>query len=628
MKNKKDNLYPVTPSLKRGAEIIAGIAKTLSSSPGVYRMIDADGNLLYVGKAKNLKRRVGSYSRPEKLAVRIKRMIATTQSMEIVETHTEVDALLLESNLIKKLKPRYNVMLRDDKSFPHILLTSNNDWPQLIKHRGRRASEGEYFGPFASVGAVNKTLAALQRAFPLRNCTDNMFANRNRPCLQFQIKRCSAPCVDRINSRDYHVIVDEARDFLTGKSRNLQKGFLARMETAAENMDYETAAIFRDRIRALTQIQAHQDINVQSIGNTDIIAVFGTKGLVCIQVFFFRNGQNLGNRSYFPSRASGLPLPHVLASFIGQFYTDKIPPRVVLVNEVLPESNLIADALSQRANHKVKINKPSRGPKHVLVNHVFANAKEALARRMAESGTQRRLLEGLADVLKLASLPERVEIYDNSHISGTKAVGGMVVAGSNGFLKQAYRKFNIRNKNLAPGDDYGMMREVFTRRFRRALQEDPDRESGNWPDLVLIDGGQGHLTAVTEVMSELAVGDIPVVAIAKGPERDAGRERFFMEGRLSFMLKPDDPVLYFLQRLRDEAHRFAIGSHRARRKKVIGESPLDGIYGVGAKRKQALLHHFGSARGVGDAGLADLEAVYGISMPLAQKIYNHFHIED
>ena len=628
MKNKKDNLYPITPSLKRGAEIIAGIVKTLSSSPGVYRMIDDDGNLLYVGKAKNLKRRVASYSRPAKLPVRIRRMIAATRSMEIVETHTEVDALLLESNLIKKLKPRYNVMLRDDKSFPHILLTSNNDWPQLIKHRGRRASEGEYFGPFASVGAVNKTLAALQRAFPLRNCTDNMFANRNRPCLQFQIKRCSAPCVDRINSKDYHIIVDEARDFLIGKNRNLQKGFLARMETAAENMDYETAAIFRDRIRALTQIQAHQDINVQSLGNTDIIAIFGTKGLVCIQVFFFRNGQNLGNRSYFPARASGLPLPDVLATFIGQFYTDKIPPRVILVNEVLPESNLIAAALSQRANHKVKINKPSRGPKRVLVNHVFANAKEALARRMAESGTQRRLLEGLADALKLGSLPERVEIYDNSHISGTKAVGGMVVAGSNGFLKQAYRKFNIRNKNLAPGDDYGMMREVFTRRFRRALQEDPDRESGNWPDLVLIDGGQGHLTAVTEVMSELAVGDIPVVAIAKGPERDAGRERFFMEGRRSFMLKPDDPVLYFLQRLRDEAHRFAIGSHRARRKKVIGESPLDGIYGVGAKRKQALLHHFGSARGVGDAGLADLEAVYGISMPLAQKIYDHFHIED
>ena len=627
MKNKKENTYPITPSLKRGTEIIAGIVKTLSSSPGVYRMIDDDGNPLYVGKAKNLKRRVANYSRPAKLAIRLKRMIAATRSMEIVETHTEVDALLLESNLIKKLKPRYNVMLRDDKSFPHILLTSNNDWPQLIKHRGKRAGEGEYFGPFASAGAVNKTLAALQRAFPLRNCSDNMFANRNRPCLQFQIKRCSAPCVDRISSKDYSTIVDEARDFLTGKNRNLQKGFLARMEKAVRNMEYETAAIFRDRIKALTQIQAHQDINVQSLGNADIIAVFGSKGLVCIQVFFFRNGQNLGNRSYFPARAGGFRLAEVLAAFLGQFYTDKTPPQVILVNETLPESNLIADALSIRANRKVTINKPSRGPKRVLVDHVFANAKEALARRMAESGTQRRLLEGLADTLKLGSLPKRVEIYDNSHISGTKAVGGMVVAGPDGFLKQAYRKFNIKNKNLAPGDDYGMMREVFTRRFHRALQEDPDRESGNWPDLVLIDGGQGHLTAVGEVMSELAVSDIPVVAIAKGPERDAGRERFFMEGRRSFMLKPNDPILYFLQRLRDEAHRFAIGSHRALRKKVIGESPLDGIPGVGANRKQALLHHFGSARGVGGAGISDLEGVYGISSPLAKKIYDHFHPE-
>lgn len=627
MINKTENSYPITPSLKRGTEIIAGVVKTLTSSPGVYRMIDDDGNPLYVGKAKNLKRRVANYSRPAKLAVRLKRMIAATRSMEIVETHTEVDALLLESNLIKRLKPRYNVMLRDDKSFPHILLTSDNDWPQLIKHRGRRASEGEYFGPFASAGAVNKTLAALQRAFPLRNCSDNMFANRNRPCLQFQIKRCSAPCVDRISSKDYSIIVDEARDFLTGKNRNLQKGFLARMEKAAGNMEYETAAIFRDRIRALTQIQAHQDINVQSLGNTDIIAAFGSKGFVCIQVFFFRNGQNLGNRSYFPTRAGGLPLAEVLAAFVGQFYTDKIPPQFVLVNEVMPESSLIADALSIRANHKVTINKPSRGPKRVLVDHVFANAREALARRIAESSTQRRLLEGLAKTLKLDSLPKRVEIYDNSHISGTKAVGGMVVAGTDGLLKQAYRKFNIKNQNLEPGDDYGMMREVFTRRFRRALQEDPDRQSANWPDLVLIDGGQGHLTVVSEVMAELAVDDIPVVAIAKGPERDAGREKFFMKGRRSFMLKPNDPVLYFLQRLRDEAHRFAIGSHRARRKKIIGESPLDGIAGVGANRKQALLHHFGSARGVGDAGISDLEGVYGISSPLAKKIYDHFHPE-
>ena len=627
MINKTENSYPITPSLKRGTKIISDVVKTLTSSPGVYRMIDDDGNPLYVGKAKNLKRRVANYSRPAKLAIRLKRMIAATRSMEIVETHTEVDALLLESNLIKKLKPRYNVMLRDDKSFPHILLTSNNDWPQLIKHRGKRAGEGEYFGPFASAGAVNKTLAALQRAFPLRNCSDNMFANRNRPCLQYQIKRCSAPCVDRISSKDYNIIVDEARDFLTGKNRNLQKGFLARMEKAVRNMEYETAAIFRDRIKALTQIQAHQDINVQSLGNADIIAVFGSKGLVCIQVFFFRNGQNLGNRSYFPARAGGLRLAEVLAAFLGQFYTDKTPPQVVLVNETLPESGLIADALSIRANRKVTINKPSRGPKRVLVDHVFANAKEALARRMAESGTQRRLLEGLADTLKLGSLPKRVEIYDNSHISGTKAVGGMVVAGTDGLLKQAYRKFNIKNQNLAPGDDYGMMREVFTRRFQRALQEDPDRQSGNWPDLVLIDGGQGHLTVVSEVMAELTIGDIPVVAIAKGTERDAGRERFFMEGRRSFMLKPNEPVLYFLQRLRDEAHRFAIGSHRALRKKVIGESPLNGIPGVGAKRKQALLHHFGSARGVGGAGISDLEGVYGISSPLAKKIYDHFHPE-
>ena len=627
MINKTENSYPITPSLKRGTKIISDVVKTLTSSPGVYRMIDDDGNPLYVGKAKNLKRRVANYSRPAKLAIRLKRMIAATRSMEIVETHTEVDALLLESNLIKKLKPRYNVMLRDDKSFPHILLTSNNDWPQLIKHRGKRSGEGEFFGPFASAGAVNKTLAALQRAFPLRNCSDNMFANRNRPCLQYQIKRCSAPCVDRISSKDYSIIVDEARDFLTGKNRDLQKGFLARMEKAVTNMEYETAAIFRDRIKALTQIQAHQDINVQSLGNADIIAVFGSKGLVCIQVFFFRNGQNLGNRSYFPARAGGLRLAEVLAAFLGQFYTDKTPPQVVLVNETLPESDLIADALSIRANRKVTINKPSRGPKRVLVDHVFANAKEALARRMAESGTQRRLLEGLADTLKLGSLPKRVEIYDNSHISGTKAVGGMVVAGTDGLLKQAYRKFNIKNQNLAPGDDYGMMREVFTRRFRRALQEDPDRQSGNWPDLVLIDGGQGHLTVVSEVMAELAIDDIPVVAIAKGTKRDAGRERFFMEGRRSFMLKPNDPVLYFLQRLRDEAHRFAIGSHRALRKKVIGESPLDGIPGVGANRKQALLHHFGSARGVGGAGISDLEGVYGISSPLAKKIYDHFHPE-
>lgn len=625
MTAETDNAVALAPSLKRGADIIAGVVKTLTGSPGVYRMIDEEGNPLYVGKAKNLKRRVVTYARPAKLPVRLQRMIAATHTMEIVETHTEVEALLLESNLIKKLKPRYNVLLRDDKSFPYILLTTKSDWPQLIKHRGSRSRDGEYFGPFASAGAVNRTLAALQRAFPLRNCSDNIFAGRTRPCLQYQIKRCTAPCVDRISQDDYGAIVDEARDFLTGDSRNLQKGLLSRMEQAAADMDYETAAIFRDRVKALTQIQARQDINVQSVGNADIIAAHEGSGLVCIQVFFFRNGQNFGNRTYFPTRATGLPIADVLASFLGQFYSDKTPPPTILVNETPPERDLIAYALSVRADRKVTLSKPSRGSKRTLVEHAYSNAREALARRLAESGTQRRLLEGLADAFNLDSAPQRIEVYDNSHISGTNAVGGMIVAGPDGLMKSAYRKFNIKDQNLEPGDDYGMMQEVMTRRFQRAQREDPDRQSGTWPDLVLIDGGQGHLKAVCEVMAELAIDDVPVVAIAKGPDRDAGRERFFMSDKPSFMLKPNDPVLYFLQRLRDEAHRFAIGSHRARRKKAIGDSPLDEIAGIGASRKKALLHHFGSARSVGDAGVADLEAVNGISGPMAKKIYDHFH---
>ncbi len=625
MTEKTDTGIALTPSLKRGVDIIGGVVRTLTGSAGVYRMIDEDGNPLYVGKAKNLKRRVVTYSRPDKLPVRLQRMVAATRTMEIIKTHTEVEALLLESNLIKKLKPRYNVMLRDDKSFPYILLTTGTDWPQLIKHRGSRSRDGEYFGPFASAGAVNRTLAALQRAFPLRNCSDNIFAGRTRPCLQYQIKRCTAPCVDRISREDYSAIVDEARDFLTGDSRNLQKGLLSRMEKAAADMEYETAAIFRDRIKALTQIQARQDINVQSVGDADIIAAYAASGLVCIQVFFFRNGQNFGNRTYFPTRASGIPIAEVLAAFLGQFYADKTPPPTVLVNETPPERDLISNALSVRADRKVTLSKPSRGSKRTLVDHALTNAREALARRLAESGTQRRLLGGLADALNLDAPPQRIEVYDNSHISGSKAVGGMIVAGPEGLMKQAYRKFNIKDQTLEPGDDYGMMQEVLTRRFQRAQREDPDRQSGNWPDLVLIDGGQGHLKAVCEVMEELAIDDVPVVAIAKGPDRDAGRERFFIQDKPSFMLKPNDPVLYFLQRLRDEAHRFAIGSHRARRKKSIGESPLDEIAGVGANRKRALLHHFGSARSVSDAGVADLEAVNGISSPMAKKIYDHFH---
>lgn len=613
------------PSLIRGVEAISAALKTLSGKPGVYRMIDADGRPLYVGKAKNLKKRVTAYTRPSRLPVRIQRMIAATASVEVINTHTEVEALLLESNLIKKLKPRYNILLRDDKSFPHILLTSRSDWPQLIKHRGARTNPGEYFGPFASAGAVNRTLAALQRAFPLRNCSDSIFTSRTRPCLQYQIKRCTAPCVGRIGREEYAAIVDEARDFLTGHSRDIQQSLSDRMQKASDALAYETAAIFRDRIKALTQIQAHQDVNIAKLGDADVIAVADGGGTTCIQVFFYRTGQNFGNRTYFPRRVAGLPNDQVLASFLGQFYADKEPPPLVLISENVPDQQLIEDALAVRAERKVAVSRPVRGVKRQLIDRALANSREALARRLAESATQRQLLEGLAETFSLDGPPARIEIYDNSHISGSKAVGAMVVAGGEGFIKAAYRKFNIRDNNLAPGDDYGMMREVINRRFRRALQEDPDRQSGNWPDLLLIDGGAGQLRAVRGVLEELAIDDIAVVAISKGPDRDAGRERFHMEARPSFMMKPNDPVLYYLQRLRDEAHRFAIGSHRTRRSQSISQSPLDEIPGIGGARKRALLHHFGSGRAVSEAGLRDLEAVNGISRPLAKKIYDHFN---
>ena len=618
---------PATPSLVRGVAAIAAALKTLTGSPGVYRMIDADDHLLYVGKAKNLKKRVAAYTRPNQLPIRIQRMIAATVSVEFINTHTEVEALLLESNLIKKLKPRYNILLRDDKSFPYILLTGGSDWPQLIKHRGARSRPGEYFGPFASAGAVNRTLAALQRAFPLRNCSDSIFQTRTRPCLQYQIKRCTAPCVDRISRDDYAAIVDEARDFLTGHSRNMQQTLSDRMQKASDMMAYETAAIFRDRIKAMTQIQAHQDVNVAKLGDADVIVIADAGGTKCVQVFFYRAGQNFGNRTYFPGRTAGLPNDQVLASFLGQFYADKEPPPLLLVSENVPDKMLIENALAVRANRKVAVSRPVRGIKKKLIDHALGNAREALARHLAESAAQRRLLEGVAETFGLDGSPARIEIYDNSHISGTKAVGGMVVAGPEGFVKAAYRKFNIRDKDLTPGDDFGMMREVMTRRFRRALQEDPGRQSGTWPDLLLIDGGKGQLSAVSAVLEELAVDDVPVVAISKGPDRDAGREQFHMNGRLSFIMKPNDPVLYYLQRLRDEAHRFAIGSHRTRRSQSISQSPLDEIPGIGGVRKRALLHHFGSSRAVGEAGLADLETVTGISQPLAKKIYDHFNAD-
>lgn len=599
--------------------------RTMPERPGVYRMLDTRGDALYVGKARDLKKRVASYTRLERLPARLRRMVTETAQMEVVVTHTEVEALLLESNLIKRLKPRYNILLRDDKSFPHILITGDHEWPQLVKHRGARNRKGEYFGPFASAGAVNEALSHLQRAFLLRSCSDSVFASRSRPCLLYQIKRCSAPCVDRISHEDYMALVAEARAFLSGQSQIIQRELSRRMEEAAERLDYEVAAVYRDRIRALARIQAQQDINLRTTDDADVIALHQAGGQACIQVFFFRSGCNYGNRAYFPAHGGEESPGDVLAAFIGQFYDDRPPPRQVLTSHPVTRQALLAEALAVKAGGKVEIRMPQRGDRRKLVEHALANAREALARRLAESASQRRLLEGVAQVFGLPAAPERIEVYDNSHISGSNAVGGMIVAGPEGLMKNAYRKFNIRTAELEPGDDYGMMREVLTRRFRRAVKEDPDRAGGNWPDLVLIDGGAGQLKVALEVMADLGLDDVPVVGISKGPERNAGREKLHLPGRPPFMLPPRDPVLYFLQRLRDEAHRFAIGTHRARRSKGLGTSLLDEVPGIGPRRKKALLHHFGSAREVANAGLADLQAVEGISRAIAKKVYDHFH---
>jgi len=615
-----------------GVSVIKNVLKMLDSSPGVYRMINAAGDVLYVGKAKNLKRRVTNYTQPDRLSSRIARVVAATASMDVVTTHTEAEALLLESNLIKKLKPRYNVLLRDDKSFPYILITGETEWPRITKYRGAQTQPGEYFGPFASAGAVNHTLATLERAFPLRSCSDSVFASRTRPCLQFQIKRCSAPCVGRIAKPSYDAVVDQARQFLSGRSQEIQQGLSSEMSAAAETLDYEGAAVLRDRIRALTQIQSRQDINVQGLGEADVLAVHLDGGQCCIQVFFFRAGQNLGNRSYFPSQTANLTAPDILEAFMGQFYANHPPPKLVLTSQDLPNGALMAEALSMRAGRRVALGTPNRGSKRKLIDHALANAAQALARRMAESATQRKLLEGVGDVFGLDGTPERIEVYDNSHISGAHAIGAMIVAGPDGLMKNAWRKFNIRTvaptghtENSQGGDDYAMMREVLTRRFARALKEDPERSKGQWPDLVLIDGGAGQLKIACEVFADLGVTDVGLAGVAKGPDRNAGRERFFMPGREPFSLEPNDPVLYFLQRLRDEAHRFAIGGHRAKRSAAIGRSQLDEVAGIGATRKRALLHHFGSARAVAEAGLGDLEAVRGISRTVAKKIYDHFH---
>src|SRR5579883_73758 len=686
----EDNVAAGEGVLARGVAAIRAVVKTLPQRPGVYRMLDAKGDALYVGKARQLKSRVGNYLHLAELSNRLRRMVAETASMEVVVTHTEVEALLLESNLIKRLMPRYNVLLRDDKSFPYIELAGGHDFPQLLKHRGARSAESEYFGPFASAGAVNRTLIALQRAFLLRSCSDSIFASRTRPCLLYQIKRCSAPCVGRIDRAGYARLLDEARGFLAGRSQEVQAELAKRMQAASDALDFEAAALIRDRIRALTHVQGLQDINVQSIADADVIAAHQVGGQTCVQVFFFRGGQNWGNRAYFPSHDRQLPLAEVLASFIGQFYDNKPPPRLLLLSEPVAESALLEEALSVRAGRKVELLVPQRGEKARLVRHALDNAREALGRRLAESASQQRLLEGVAAAFGLEAPPRRIEVYDNSHIQGTNAVGAMIVAGPEGFIKNAYRKFNIRGGSipsqtlqtlskpgrgqgegeapvapslppprpspaggrgrfaeglqaegehqrerearaddtpLAPGDDYGMMREVLTRRFARALKEDPERAEGSWPDLVLIDGGAGQLSAALDIMTELGIDDVAVVAIAKGPDRNAGRERFFLPGKPPFSLEPRDPVLYFLQRLRDEAHRFAIGTHRAKRAKALGRLPLDEVPGIGARRKKALLHHFGSAKVVARAGLAELERVEGISKRVAKKVYEHFHAD-
>jgi excinuclease ABC subunit C len=623
-----------------GFSVIADFVRRLPNTPGVYRMLDAEENVLYVGKARNLKRRVSNYARHNNQSTRILRMIHLTASMEFVNTATETEALLLEANLIKRLKPRFNVLLRDDKSFPYILIGKDHEAPQIAKHRGARKRDAKYYGPFASAGAVNKTIHILEKAFLLRNCTDSMYESRTRPCLQYQIKRCSAPCTGEISLEDYAELVDQAHQFLSGKSQDLQKDMADQMQQASDDLDFERAAMFRDRIAALTQIQSHQGINPQTLQEADVFACHQQGGQTCIQVFFFRTGQNWGNRAYFPRADKSLDEVDILSPFLVQFYDNKPIPRQILLSHELPEAELIKDALTSRSDFKVQIVTPQRGEKKELVDHAMTNAREALGRRLAETASQQRLLEGLAEVLDLREAPNRIEVYDNSHIQGTNAVGGMIVAGPEGFMKNQYRKFNIKSETITPGDDYGMMREVMTRRFSRLLKEngprpksatsdtdqqsEPASDAPPWPDLLLIDGGLGQLNAVRETLEELGITDLPLVGVAKGPDRDAGREKFFMPGRDSFMLPLRDPVLYYIQRLRDEAHRYAIGSHRTRRSNQISKTGLDDVPGIGPARKRALLHHFGTAKAVTKAALSDLLAVEGISDQMARTIHAYF----
>ncbi|RWE44031.1 MAG: excinuclease ABC subunit UvrC [Mesorhizobium sp.] len=635
-----------------GAEVIQTLVKRLPNAPGVYRMMNAAGDVLYVGKARSLKKRVTNYAQGRFHTNRIGRMVRETSTMEFVVTRTEIEALLLEANLIKRLRPRFNVLMRDDKSFPYILLTGDHVSPGIYKHRGARSRKGDYFGPFASAGAVGRTINSLQRAFLLRSCTNSFYENRTRPCLLYQIKRCAGPCTGEISHEGYAELVDEAKDFLSGRSQKVKTEISAAMQQASQVLDFERAAIYRDRLAALSHVQSHQGINPATVDEADVFAIHQEGGQVCIQVFFFRTGQNWGNRAYFPKADPALEGSEVLGSFLAQFYDDKPTPRAILLSQTVEDQELLAEALSTRAGRKVTITVPQRGEKKDLTDNAVQNAREALGRRLAETSTQARLLAGFAETFGLAKPPVRIEVYDNSHIMGTNAVGAMVVAGPEGFVKNQYRKFNIRSTEITPGDDFGMMREVMERRFSRLLKEHGDvvladdaaageamaAEAGDdieddisgsfpaWPDVILIDGGQGQMTAVRKILSDLGIEDrVVAIGIAKGQDRDAGRERFFVKGRDSFSLPVRDPVLYFVQRLRDEVHRFAIGSHRARRKKEMVKSPLDEIAGIGPGRKRALLLHFGTAKAVSRAAVEDLRRVDGISEQVAKLVYNHFH---
>ena len=627
--NEEKQTYTVRgvdqPNLEAGVAAIRNVLKTLPTKPGVYRMHDARGDVLYVGKARALRNRVTNYTQVERLPNRLRRMIAQTRSMTIVTTNSEAEALLLEAQLIKRYRPAYNVLLRDDKSFPFILLRSDHAYPRIQKHRGARKAKGNYYGPFASAGSVNTTINALQKLFLLRSCTDSFFNNRDRPCLLYQIKRCSAPCTGRIDAAGYGELVADAKAFLGGKSTEVQTKLGGQMEAAAEALDFESAAIMRDRLRALTFIQGSQAINAEGVGSADIFALATKAGQVGIQAFFIRGGQNWGHRAFFPTHTQDLTEDEVFTSFLAQFYEDVPPPRTILLDRELAEGALLAEALAERAGGKVVITNPQRGDRVRLVAQASRNAIEALDRRLAEATTQGKLLRELADLFELPEPPQRIEIYDNSHIQGTNALGAMVVAGPEGFLKGQYRKFNIKRPETAPGDDFAMMREVMERRFGRALEEDPDRERGHWPDLVLIDGGKGQMSAVKGVLDELGVEDVPLIGVSKGPDRNAGRETFhFPDGR-EIDLPVNAPVLFYLQRLRDEAHRFAIGAHRTKRSKAITASPLDEVPGIGPARKKALLMHFGTARAVRDASLEDLARAPGVSEAVARVVYDFYH---